>query len=223
MNIVTVCHSTGVARFACACIGCRECMATLLQEHEGLIYSVVQQQGMGGIEYADLIQEGRIGLWQAILHYEPGRGYAFSSYAWVVIRHHVRHAGKYADRREDDKDEEVEAWLERVDELEDIWWQEHVRQALLAVVWKLPARLGGVIRLAYGLDGQGWHSLATIGRQWGISRERVRQLHNNALALLRLPALSMRLRGLCEQDNRQAYQQALSLNRAWQRSQRKRR
>lgn len=223
MAILLCCRSQRVGFFVCAQGGCLDCLEILLREHAGLVHAVVQQQGMGGIEYADLVQEGRIGLWQAILHYDPGRGYAFSSYAWVVIRHHVRHAGKYADRMEDDKDEEVEAWLELVDELEDIWWQEHLRQALLAVVWKLPARLGRVIRLAYGLDGQGWHSLATIGRQWGISRERVRQLHNNALALLRLPALSMRLRGLCEQDNRQAYQQALSLNRAWQRSQRKRR
>ena len=51
----------------------------------------------------------------------------------------------------------------------------------------------------------------------------MRQLHNDALVLLRLPALSMRLRSLCEQDSRQAYQQARSLNRAWQRSQRRRR
>ena len=122
-----------------------------------------------------------------------------------------------------DKNEQVEAWLELADELEEDWWRQHVRQALLEVVGKLPARLGRLIRLAYGLDGQGWYSLAAIGRQWGISRERVRQLHNDALALLRLPALTGRLRSLCEQDSRLAYQQALSLNRVWQRSQRRRR
>jgi hypothetical protein len=50
----------------------------------------------------------------------------------------------------------------------------------------------------------------------------VRQLRNNALVLLRLPALSQPLRGLCEQDSRAAYHRALALNRAWQRSQRRR-
>ena len=81
----------------------------------------------------------------------------------------------------------------------------------------------GCLHEAYGLDGQGTYCLAEIGREWGLSRERMRQLRNDALVLLRLPALSMQLRSLCERDSRQAYQQALALNRTWQRSQRRRR
>jgi len=117
---------------------------------------------------------------------------------------------------------EAEVWLASQDEIEEDWWRGQVRQALLEVAKKLPTRLRQLVRLAYGLDGQGVHSLAEIGRQWGISRERVRQLRNNALVLLRLPALSMRLRSLCEQDSRPAYLLARSLNRTWQRSQRRR-
>ena len=97
-----------------------------------------------------------------------------------------------------------------------------MRLALVEVVKKLPARLRRLIRLAYGLDGPGPYSLAAIGRQWGISRERVRQLHNDALALLRLPALSMRLRRECERDSRAAYLLARTINRTWQRNQRRR-
>ena len=48
----------------------------------------------------------------------------------------------------------------------------------------------------------------------GLSRERVRQIRNAALGLLRLPALSLRLRSLSEQASRAAYRQALRLNRA---------
>ena len=50
--------------------------------------------------------------------------------------------------------------------------------------------------------------LSEIGQEWGCSRERVRQMRNEALVLLRLPAMSIRLRSLCEQDSRQAYRQA---------------
>jgi RNA polymerase sigma factor (sigma-70 family) len=202
---------------------CLDCLETLLRENKGLIQRVIQTQGMGGIDYADLVQEGRIGLWLAIMHYDPARGYAFSTYAWTAIRYRLWRAHFYADRVEDDKDEAAEAWLELLDEVEEDWWQQHVRQALLEVVGKLPVRLGRLIRLAYGLDGQGTYCLAEIGREWGLSRERMRQLRNDALVLLRLPALSMQLRGLCERDSRQAYQQALTLNRTWQRSQRRRR
>jgi DNA-directed RNA polymerase sigma subunit (sigma70/sigma32) len=52
-----------------------------------------------------------------------------------------------------------------------------------------------------GQSHKAWQKLAG-GR--GVNRERVRQLRNNALVQLRLPALSIRLRSLCERDSRVA-------------------
>ena len=220
MDILTGCHSPGVASFACAQAGCPDCLEALLRENEGLIHSVVQRQGIAGIEYEELIQEGRIALWQSILHFDPGRGYAFSTYAWAAIRHQVWRCLAYANQSGGYR--EAEVWLASADQIEEDWWRGQVRLALVEVVKKLPARLRRLIRLAYGLDGPGPYSLAEIGRGWGISRERVRQLHNQALALLRLPALSMRLRRECERNSRAAYLLARSLNRTWQRRARRR-
>ena len=97
-GIVSYCLSKGAARFVCAQAGCRACVEGLLREHNGLVWLMVTQQVTGRAEYADLFQEGRIGLWQAILHYDPERGVTFSSYACVVIRHQawaaVRHSLK---------------------------------------------------------------------------------------------------------------------------------
>jgi RNA polymerase sigma factor (sigma-70 family) len=192
-----------------------------MQEHDRLVYYIVRQQEIGGVEFQELVQEGRIALWQSILHFDPERGNTFSTYAWAAIQHQMWHCLEYGDQSRWYR--EAEAWLAAADEIEEDWWRGQVRQALLEVVKQLPTRLRWLIRLAYGLDGQGLHSLAEIGQGWGISRERVRQLRNNALGLLRLPALSMRLRSLCEQDSRPAYLLARSLNRTWQRSQRRRR
>jgi RNA polymerase sigma factor (sigma-70 family) len=172
------------------------------------------------VEFQELVQEGRIALWQSILHFDPGRGYAFSTYACVAIRRQMVHCLAYANQSVGYR--EAEAWLASTDQIEEDGWRGQVRLALLEVVKKLPVRLGRLIRLAYGLEGPGPYSLAEIGRGWGLSRERVRQLHNDALAQLRLPALSMYLRSLCERDSRQAYLLARSLNRAWQHSQRRR-
>ena len=221
MVILTVCHAECVGLFACAQAGCPDCLETLLQGNDGLVYYIVRQQAIGGVEFQELVQEGRIALWQSILHFDPGRGYAFSTYACVAIRRQMVHCLGYANRCGGYR--EAEAWLASADQIEEDWWRGQVRQALLEVVKKLPTRLRRLIRLAYGLDGQGGHSLAEIGRGWGISRERVRQLRNNALVLLRLPALSMRLRSLCEQDSCPAYLLARSLNRTWQCRQRRRR
>ena len=219
MSIVRFCHSSGVARFACAQAGCQDCLAELLQENRGLVYQVIQYEGGMGMELTDLKQEGRIGLWQAIRWYDPSRGTAFSSLARVLIRYRIWNTSRSADSQ---WEEEAGAWLELVDELEEEWWLKQMRQALLEAVERLPMRLRKLIVVHYGLDGKGGRSLAEIGREWGISRERVRQLRNNALVLLRLPALSQPLRSLCEQDSRAAYHRALALNRAWQRSQRRR-
>ena len=220
MAILTGCHSSGVASFACAQAGCPECLEALIRKHERLVRFIVWQTGKGVMEEADLLQEGRIGLWQAIQHYDPERGRTFASYAWVAIEWRLWAATENSDQEQND---EAEAWLEMVDEVEEEWWRQRIHQALLEAVRKLPARLERLMRLVYGLDGQGWHNLAAIGRLWGISRERVRQLHNDALARLRLPAWSMQLRSLCEQDSRQAYLLARTLNRTWQRCQRRQR
>ena len=51
MAVGTACHSEGVGRFACAQAGCLDCLETLLRENKGLIQSVIQTQGMGGIDF----------------------------------------------------------------------------------------------------------------------------------------------------------------------------
>jgi RNA polymerase sigma factor (sigma-70 family) len=157
-------------------------------------------------DYTDLIQEGRIGLWLAILRFDPERGFTFSTFAGRAIRNRVWNAVKQAGK--------AEGWLEPQragDSLTAIltaWQQEQLRQALEDELSCLPDDLRQVLELAFGLDGQPPLKLAAIGRQMGLTRERVRQMRNESLALLQLPALSLRLRSLYDQDSRIAYRQA---------------
>ena len=62
---------------------------------------------------------------------------------------------------------------------------EEQRSLLRAAVAALPHRLRRVMRRHYGLSGERPASLSEIGRELHVSRERVRQLHNQGLALLR--------------------------------------
>ena len=221
MTIVTYCQSSGAARYGCAQAGCAECMESLLRENKGLIWLMVVRQGRGKAEYMDLFQEGKIGLWKAILHYDTGRGVRFSSYACVVIRNAVWQAVVGSQK--------AEGWLESrragdsLEALIERWYQEQVREALGEELEELSERLRAVIELHYGLNGEEQQNFAKIGREWGLSRERIRQLHNEALALLRLPALSIQLRSICERGERENYRQALRQNREWQRKVRGRR
>jgi RNA polymerase sigma factor (sigma-70 family) len=193
-------------------------MEELLRENERLVHGVVQRQCWGRSEYSDLIQEGRIGLWRAIVGYEAGRGNAFSTYAWKAIRNQVWGAVRRSNK--------AESWLEgdeggdNLGEIVSDWQREQVGQAIGEELDCLPERMRQVIELAYGLDGQDPMSLAAIGRKLGLTRERIRQIRNEALVLLRLPALSLGLRSLSEQASRSAYRHALGLNRTWLRRRR---
>ncbi|MGD9047085.1 MAG: sigma factor, partial [Anaerolineae bacterium] len=76
---------TGAALFRQAQAGCRDSLARLMAAHEGLVQVVVRKQALGHLPFAEALQAGRIGLWRAILGFDPERGYAFSTYAWTSI------------------------------------------------------------------------------------------------------------------------------------------
>ena len=75
--------------YVCAQGGCQVCLDGLIRQHEGLVHVVLRRQARGGVAYEDLLQEGRIGLWQAVLHFDPHRGVAFSTYAGVAIERRI--------------------------------------------------------------------------------------------------------------------------------------
>jgi RNA polymerase primary sigma factor len=53
------------------------------------------------------------------------------------------------------------------------------------LVTNLTEREANILRARYGLDGGKMKTLEDIGADWGITRERARQIQNNALRKLR--------------------------------------
>lgn len=223
MHIVHRMEAESPAAFACAQAGCETCTEALLRRHEKLVHAVLRRQWRGGAAIADLLQEGRIGLWQAILHFDPQRGYAFSTYAWYAIQHKIRRAV----RRECRHKELVEARAERESRWarseppnplhvaeESLLW-EQVCATLAEMVAQLPEPLREVVVVYYGLDGGPPCTLATLGSRHGVTGEMARVWRNEALLQLRMPLYSAPLRELCAQDSRQAYAHAQALNAAW--------
>jgi DNA-directed RNA polymerase sigma subunit (sigma70/sigma32) len=86
----------------------------------------------------------------------------------------------------------------------------------------LPEQERRVLELHWGWDGQAPQTFTQIGQDWRLSRQRIHQIHTEALILLRTPGLSIRLRSLSECHNRKAYRAALQKNWKWQRSYRRR-
>ena len=198
---------SGAARFRAAQAGCRESLNRLMAEHEGLVHAVVRRQVLGDLPFAEALQAGRIGLWRAILGYDPSYGTGFSSYAWPCIMRQVWQAVK-ADARFQSVRPEVDGTpaIETVDPV-TVCEVQLVRQALHALMGRLPARLGYIVMTRYGLDGPAL-TYRHIGARLGLSGERARQLHTEALVRLRHPAHSQQLRSLLGRHTRADYEAA---------------
>jgi RNA polymerase primary sigma factor len=74
--------------------------------------------------------------------------------------------------------------------------KEEVRKLLEKVV-KDPRELE-ILKLRFGLEEKGDYSLREIGKKYGVSRERIRQIQERALKRLRAPAEERGLRGYLE-------------------------
>ena len=73
--------------------------------------------------------------------------------------------------------------------------QHILREQIDIVLQKLPERERRIIQLRYGLyDGQ-YRTLEEVGREFGITRERIRQIEARGLIKLRQPPRSRRLEG----------------------------
>ena len=72
--------------------------------------------------------------------------------------------------------------------------QTMLKEQLLAVIETLTPREQKVIRLRYGLDDAHPRTLEEVGKEFNVTRERIRQIEAKALKKLRNPSRSKRLR-----------------------------
>jgi RNA polymerase sigma factor (sigma-70 family) len=193
-----------------------------MERHDGLVHAFVRRQGGGDIPYEEALQAGRTGLWQAIQGYDPSRGTAFSTYAWVAVCRHIHRRAKELRREGDEWSQELPAsWV--VPDPAGVLEKALIEGVLLDLVGQLPQRLRQVIVGRYGLGDQPPCTLQKLGEELGLSGERVRQLQQDALAWLRHPAHSWRLRQLVGRNTAADYRCALAQNAALRRSRRRKR
>jgi RNA polymerase sigma factor (sigma-70 family) len=191
-----------------------------------LVHWVVHRQWLGLLPYQEAVQAGRIGLWRAVKGYDPGRGRAFSTYAVPAIRRAVWRAVVEAHRQESVPYSYTSsaAYLPpdiggALDEVERC----QVYDALYDLVGCLPCRLAFVIVARYGLSGDVPQSWPAIAQALHVTRQRIQQLHAEALLWLAHPAHSVRLRRLLGRNTVADYRAYLVRLRAWQRAQRRQR
>lgn len=202
------------AQFQHAQAGCPDCLDHLMARHDALVHWVIRHYGSDPLDYDEALQAGRIGLWQALRHFDPARGVSFASYAVVAIGRSIYREGQRYRR----------FWRPMPflppdpppDPLEEA--TRHLTcQAVSRWVATLPPHLRFVVRAYYGLDGCRPQVLPALGLFLGCSKQRAHQMLHEALHWLALPQLSWEVRLLL---GRTAAGELRAALRAWPRSRR---
>ncbi len=198
-------------RFARAQGGCQESLSALLRAHDGLVQAAVRRQVTGSVPFAELLQAGRIGLWQAILKFDAQRGYRFATYAWPCIVHAIWEVARAERGAEACGLLEIETAADPA----CMYAAQEVHAELQRVLERMPERLREVVIRRYGLRGEAPALFQQIGAQWGLTGERARQLHMEALLWLQQPAHAPRLLSLLERHTVEDYTAAAERRARW--------
>lgn len=160
--------------------------------------------------FEDLMQEGYLGLLRAAELFEPQRGLRFMTYAahWVnafmsryIKRRPLVHAGVHSELKEPlclslnewvraprHIEASEETWLERLESNEPAPDHELMQHALSQQIWDTINRLdflrAGLPRAVVTQRLMRGVKLDELGREFGVSRERVRQVELRVRRLL---------------------------------------
>jgi len=198
--------------------GCVDSLDLLMARHEPLVKYAVKRQNLGDLPFEEAVQAGRIGLWKAILGFDPRQGFRFSTYAYPAIVHDIWRGVK--DHCVANKQAHgVQAWqvFFRHWEIGPAQQEneQEIRAGLAELVSRLPRLWGWVVSVRYELEGASWQTYEQLGQELGYSREWARLAELQALVWLRHPAHSQELRALLRRHNLQEYEWAEELTQVW--------
>ena len=77
---------------------------------------------------------------------------------------------------------------------------ESLRETTHSVLSQLTPREAKVLRMRFGIDLSTDHTLEEVGKQFDVTRERIRQIEAKALRKLRHPSRSEQLRSFLMED-----------------------
>ncbi|PHS71523.1 MAG: RNA polymerase sigma factor RpoD [Methylophaga sp.] len=103
----------------------------------------------------------------------------------------------------DDEDSHLGDFVEDVNVIspQDSAVIEGLREATQGILGGLTEREAKVLRMRFGIDMNTDHTLEEVGKQFDVTRERIRQIEAKALRKLRHPTRSDQLRSFLDSDN----------------------
>lgn len=102
----------------------------------------------------------------------------------------------------DDDDSHLGDFIEDITMLSPLEWSEmaNLRETARSILSSLTPREAKVLRMRFGIDMNTDHTLEEVGKQFDVTRERIRQIEAKALRKLRHPSRSEKLRSFLESE-----------------------
>jgi len=103
----------------------------------------------------------------------------------------------------DDEDSHLGDFIEdlNIQSPDDSATSESLRESTKDILTTLTARESKVLRMRFGIDMNTDHTLEEVGKQFDVTRERIRQIEAKALRKLRHPSRAEHLRSFLGEDN----------------------
>jgi RNA polymerase sigma factor (sigma-70 family) len=163
----------------------------LIAANMRLVVNIAKKHGPQADNFFEMLSDGNMSLIRAVEKFDYGRGFKFSTYAsWAIIKNFARSIPDEKHRRERfvTGHEEVfdVAPDVRTDEHELLATHERATHSVNRLLEYLEPRERDIIRMRAGLDDNAkGMTLEEIGKQFNITKERVRQLNARAMKKLR--------------------------------------
>ena len=163
-----------------------------------LVVSIAKKHVGRSDNFFELVSDGNMSLIRAVEKFDYARGNKFSTYAsWAIMKNFIRSIPIENHRRDrfvTGHDDLFEAAADnRTDEHEYESTQRRMRDAVKGMLGRLDDRERRIIISRFGLDGVGEQTLEQLGRELGVTKERVRQLEARAQSKLRKIAVEERV------------------------------
>ena len=155
-----------------------------------LVVSIAKRHVGPSNDFFHLVSDGNMSLIRAVEKFDYARGNKFSTYAsWAIMKNFARTIPEENYRRDrfvTGHEEMFEAAADnRTDEHEYESSQKKMQVAVKGMLGRLDDRERRIIICRYGINGASEQTLEQLGKELGITKERVRQIESRAQDKLR--------------------------------------